>query len=77
MLSNKMAVIETFTDPGHQQCYDCGCGHDCVVGNVFAHMGLTTAEIAEKNRPEEYGSKAQKEAKAIGKVLWSILNARK
>ena len=44
MLSNKMAVIETFTDPGRQQCYDCGCGHDCVVGNVFAHMGLTTAE---------------------------------
>ncbi len=77
MLSNKMAVIETFTDSGHQQCYDCGCGHDCVVGNVYAHMGLTTAEIAEKNRPEEYCSKAQKEAKAIGKFLGSILNARK
>ncbi len=77
MLSNKMAVIGTFTDSGHYQCYDCGCGHDCVVGNVYAHMGLTTAEIAEKNRPEEYGSKAQKEAKAIGKMLGSILNARK
>ena len=23
MLDNKMAVIATFTDPGHQQCYDC------------------------------------------------------
>ncbi|WP_457553928.1 flavodoxin family protein [Desulfobacula sp.] len=77
MLHNKMAVIETFTDPGHQQCYDCGCGHDCVVGNVYAHMGLTTAEIAEKNRPAEYGSKAQKQAKAIGKLLGSILNSRK
>jgi multimeric flavodoxin WrbA len=77
MLHNKMAVIGTLTDPGQYQCYDCGCGHDCVVGNVYAHMGLTTAEIAEKNRPEEYGSKAQKEAKAIGRMLGSILNARK
>ncbi|MDA3790746.1 MAG: flavodoxin family protein [Desulfobacula sp.] len=77
MLHNKMAVIGTFTDPGHQQCYDCGCGHDCAVGNVYAHMGLTTAEIAQKNRPEEYGSNAQKEAKAIGKILGSILNSRK
>jgi hypothetical protein len=40
-------------------------------------MGLTTAEIAQKNRPEEYGSNAQKEAKAIGKILGSILNSRK
>ena len=30
MKSNKMAVIATFTDSGHQQCYDCGFGHDCV-----------------------------------------------
>ena len=76
MLSNKMAVIATFTDSGHHQCYDCGFGHDCVVGNVYAHMGLTTAENAEANRPDEYGKKAQEEAKAIGKMLGSILNAR-
>jgi len=77
MLSNKMAVIATFTDSGHQQCYDCGYGHDCVVGNVFAHMGLTTAENAKKNHPVEYGYEAQIEAKAIGKMLGSILSARK
>ena len=77
MLSNKMAVIATFTDTGHQQCYDCGYGHDCVVGNVFKQMGLTTAEKAEKNRPVEYGCEAKKEAMAIGKMLGSILNARK
>jgi hypothetical protein len=77
MLSNKMAVIATFTDSGHQQCYDCGYGHDCVVGNVCAHMGLTTAELAEENRPVEYGSEAQKEAKAIGKMLGSILNVQR
>jgi hypothetical protein len=76
MLSNKMAVIATFTDSGHQQCHDCGYGHDCVVGNVYANMGLTTAENAKKNHPVEYGDEAQKEAKAIGKMLGSILNAR-
>jgi len=76
MLSNKMAVIATFTESGHQQCYDCGCGHECVVGNVFAHMGLTTPEEAEKSRPVEYGIQAQKEAKAIGKMLGAILSAR-
>jgi len=77
MLSNKMAVIATFTDSGHQQCYDCGYGHDCVVGNVYAHMGLTTAEYAEENRPEEYSAEAQKRARAMGKMLGSILRARK
>ena len=77
MLSNKMAVIATFTDSGHQQCYDCGFGHDCAVGNVYAHIGLTTAENAEDNRPEEYGTEAQDRAKAIGKMLGSILKARR
>jgi len=76
MLSNKMAVIATFTDSGHQQCYDCGCGHDCVVGNVYAHMGLVTPEVAEANRPVEYGSDAQKKARAIGKMLGSIIKTR-
>ncbi len=77
MLSNKMAVIATFTDSGHEQCYDCGFGHNCVVGNVFANMGLTTSELAEKNRPVEYGIDVQNKAKAIGKMLGSILSARK
>ena len=76
MLSNKMAVIATYTDPGNFQCYDCGYGHDCAVGNVYTQMGLVSADVAEKNRPIEYGPEAQKRAKAIGKMLGSILNAR-
>ena len=77
MLSNNMAVIASSTDPGHYQCYDCGYGHDCAVGNVYKHMGLCTAEYAQKNRPVEYGDEAQKQATAIGKILGSILNSRK
>jgi multimeric flavodoxin WrbA len=72
MLENKMDVIATFTDSGHAQCYDCGYGHECMVGNVYSHMGLTTAECAEKNRPVEYGEAAQEEAKGIGIMLGSI-----
>jgi len=76
MHSNKMAVIASFTDPGHYQCFDCGYGHDCVVGNVYKQIGLCTAEYAEQNRPVEYGDEARKKAKAIGKILGSIANAR-
>ncbi len=75
MISNKMAVIDTFT-AGHQQCYDCGEGHNCVVGNVYLHMGLVSKEYAQENRPIEYGSEAQKKSKAIGKMLGSILESR-
>lgn len=77
MLSNKMAVISTFSDSGHHQCFDCGYGHDCAVGGVYACMGLTTAELAEENRPVEYGGEARKEARAIGKMLGSILRTRR
>jgi len=76
MLGNKMAVIASFTDPGNYQCHDCGYGHDCAAGSVYQHLGLCTAEYAEKNRPVEYGDAARKQAKAIGKILGSILNSR-
>ena len=76
MLSNKMAVIASFTDPGHYQCYDCGYGHDCAVGNVYKHLGLCTAEYAQKKRPVDYGDDARKQARAIGKILGSILHSR-
>jgi len=75
-LTGKMEVIASLTVSGHQQCYDCGYGHECLVGNVYSHCGLTTAEHAESMRPVEYGSEDQKEARAIGKMLGLILNAK-
>lgn len=77
MNSNKMAVIGSFSDSGHQQCYDCGYGHDCTAGNVYKHMGLVTAKYAEENRPEEYSQEAKDRAKALGKMLGGILESRK
>ena len=77
MNSNKMAVIASYSDSGHQQCYDCGYGHNCTAGNVYRHRGLTTAENAQKNRPKEYCHEAQDRAKAMGKMLGAILESRK
>lgn len=78
MQSNKMAVIDTFTEPGNYQCYDCGYGHDCVVGNVFPRQGLCSKEYAEENRPMEYNknSESKKKVQAIGKLINSILDGR-
>ena len=61
MLDNKMEVIASLTVSGNQQCYDCG---------------LTTAEHAESVRPVEYSGEDQKEARAIGKMLGSVLNSK-
>ena len=76
MLSNKMAVVATIADPGRYQCYDCGYGHNCVAGNVYALQGLVSAKEAQEGRPDEYTCKSQDRAKAIGKMLGSILSAR-
>ena len=75
MLDNKMEVIASLTVSGHQQCYDCGYGNECLVGNVYSHCGLTTAEHAANKRPVEYSGEDQKEARAIGKMLGLILNS--
>jgi multimeric flavodoxin WrbA len=76
MLDNKMEVIASLTVSGNQQCYDCGYGHECLVGNVYSHCGLTTADHAESVRPVEYSGEDQKEARAIGKMLGSVLNSK-
>ncbi|MCK5692612.1 MAG: flavodoxin family protein [Bacteroidales bacterium] len=76
MLSNKMALIASLTVSGHQQCYDCGFGHECKEGNVYSHIGITSAEDAESKRPLEYTCEDQKEARSIGLLLGSILRAK-
>lgn len=78
MKSNKMAVIDSFSNPGNYQCYDCGVGHTCVVGNVYPRQGLCTKEYAEANRPIEYNKDLESKNKimGIGKLINSILDAR-
>lgn len=78
MTSNKMAIIGTYSNPGHYQCFDCGVGHDCVVGNVYPRLGICSKEEAQENRPMEYGtdSTAQDKVKALARILNSILKNR-
>lgn len=40
MKSNKMQVIGEVSVEGYDQCYTCGYGHTCTVGNVYKHHGL-------------------------------------
>jgi len=79
MLSNKMAIVDTLSNNGHFQCYDCGYGHDCKVGNVYPTHGICDKEYARANRPMEYSgdSVAKQKVKDSGKLLNSILMARK
>jgi len=78
MNSNKMAIVDTFTNVGNYQCFDCTYGHDCKVGNVYPILGKCTPEQAEQNRPKEYSEDitAKKGAKDIGRLLDSILSGR-
>lgn len=49
MLSNKMNVIGHVAAEGYDQCYTCGFGHDCDVGNVVRKYG-----VLEKIEKEHY-----------------------
>lgn len=75
---NLMSIISTFTNPRHYQCYDCGYGHDCVVGITYKIHGLCSKEYAEENRPMEYkdDEDAKQKVKAIGKLIGSIVKGR-
>lgn len=78
MNSNKMAIVDSISNPGNYQCFDCEYGHECVVGNVYPRLGLCTQEKAQENRPIEYHNDpiAQQAFRSKGKVLNSILEAR-
>ena len=40
MLRNKMAIVESVQADGYGQCYTCGYGHDCGVGQVVKIHGF-------------------------------------
>ena len=40
MIRNKMVVIESVFANGCSQCFTCGFGHDCSVGNVVRLHGV-------------------------------------
>jgi len=78
MLRNKMVVVESVAAKGYSQCFTCGYGQDCSVGNVVRIHGFIE-KIEDKHLPPRFSH--QEEAKLqtykAGKILGSILGGRK
>ena len=78
MLRNKMVVVESVSAKGYSQCFTCGYGQDCSVGNVVRIHGFIE-KIEDKHLPPHFNH--QEEAKLqtykAGKILGSILGGRK
>ncbi|WP_461205360.1 flavodoxin family protein [Clostridium sp. DL1XJH146] len=77
MISNKMAVISKVKAAGYSQCYDCGDGLNCSVGNIVNDHGFID-EIKEEHLPIifECQTEAKHEAYKAGKILGSIIRNR-
>ncbi|EGW37937.1 NAD(P)H-dependent oxidoreductase [Desulfosporosinus sp. OT] len=77
MLKNKMAVIESMEGQGYSQCYTCGYGHECGVGNVVRKHGFLD-KIDPEQLPPVFKEQpiAKYHAARIGKILGSMLKNR-
>ncbi len=78
MIDNKMTVVDSVTARGYSQCYTCGIGTDCIVGNVVKDHGFIK-EIEDKHLPPcfEKQHDAKQQAYRAGKLLASILTKNK
>ncbi|HKL42177.1 MAG TPA: flavodoxin family protein [Clostridia bacterium] len=77
MSSNRMIVIEDFATRGYAQCYTCGYGHDCNVGNVVKDHGILE-KIEKEHYPKYFKERKYviKEASRIGRVLSNTLRKK-
>lgn len=77
MLGNKMAIIGSLAVQGYSQCYSCGYGVNCAIGNVVRDHGFIE-EITEEHLPLSFQKQvcAVEEAYKLGRVLGSILKNR-
>lgn len=78
MLSNKMAVVEALQVNGYSQCYTCGYGQNCGVGNVVRKHGFLE-EINPELLPPRFSEQPDSvfHANRIGKIFGSMLKNRK
>lgn len=75
--SNMMAVVGSARADGASQCYTCGYGEDCAVGNVVADHGYLE-RIEAHHLPREFDAQpdAVTAARKTGRVLGSMLRAK-
>ena len=74
--SNMMAVVGSVRADGSSQCYTCGYGEDCAVGNVVADHGYLE-RIEPHHLPPEFEDQPEAVAAAtkVGRILGSMLRA--
>lgn len=77
MKRNKMVVVESVFAKGYSQCFTCGFGHDCSVGNVVRLHGFVE-KVESKDLPPCFSQQdaAKLQAYKAGKILGSILSDR-
>jgi multimeric flavodoxin WrbA len=75
--SNMMVVVRSIRADGYSQCYTCGYGEDCVIGNVVADHGHID-KIEPYHLPPEFDSqeKAVHSAEKAGRILGAMLRSR-
>lgn len=78
MQENMMSIIGKVSVKGYSQCFSCGYGESCGAGNIVRTYGFID-EIQPCHLPPTFDEQPNSvsEAKRIGKILGSILNARK
>ncbi|MDF2501348.1 MAG: NADPH-dependent reductase [Anaerosporomusa subterranea] len=77
MSRNKMVVVESVFAKGSSQCFTCGYGHDCGVGNVVRLHGFIE-KVEDKHLPPCFSQQEEAKIQAYkaGKILGSILGGR-
>jgi multimeric flavodoxin WrbA len=77
MVRNKMAIVDSLQVNGYSQCYTCGYGQNCGVGNVVRKYGFIE-EIKAEQFPPHFKEQPQPlfQAGRIGKILGSMLKSR-
>lgn len=77
MNRNKMAVIESVFAKGYSQCFTCGFGHDCSVGNVVRLHGFIE-KVEKEHLPLCFDQQEETKIQAYkaGRILGSIVKSR-
>jgi Multimeric flavodoxin WrbA len=78
MKSNMMTVIGGVTAKGYAQCYTCGYGHNCSIGNVVKDHGVLD-KIEKKHLPRDFEEQEETiaQVESIGRLLEAELNKLK
>ncbi|MDW7667965.1 MAG: flavodoxin family protein [Bacillota bacterium] len=75
MKSNKMNILGHVTSEGYDQCYTCGFGRDCEVGNVVKDHGILE-KIEDRHYPKDFDEQ-DKTLKLVHKASKLIKDALK